>query len=109
MNEIDEIKPSEDTLMTGHLIRIFKSVGCSPTECHACTKEIKTGEVFRLVPHPNINAWSSGDRFVDEMCCVNCGSKQLTLRDRRRRRNQKNHAAKKIAAGGHGFSRPSKL
>lgn len=110
MNEIDEIKPSEDTLMTSHLIRIFKSVGCSPTECHACTKEIKTGEVFRLVPHPTIDgAGHILEGFTDEMCCVNCGSHQLTLRDRRLRRNRKNHVSKKIAAGGHGFSRPSKL
>ena len=109
MNPIDEIKPSEDTLMTDELIRIFKSAGCSPTGCHACEKEIKSGEIFKLVPHIRIRpGCSTSEEFIDEMCCDSCGSHQLTLRDRREMREYKNSKARKMAAGGHGFSRPSK-
>ena len=109
MNEIDQIKPSEDTLMTDDLIRIFKSLGCSPTVCHACRKEIKTGEVFKLVPHTNIDSKGHDiEGFSDEMCCDKCDDHQLTLRDLRYRKKYKSERVLKIAAGGHGFSRPSK-
>lgn len=109
MEEIDKIKPSEDTLMTDHLIRIFKSAGCSPTECHACGEEIKSGDIFKLVPHPKRNGSGTyQDEVIDEMCCSKCSSHELTLRDRRYRRASKNHRVAKIAGGGHGFSRPSK-
>jgi len=109
MNPIDEIKPSEDTLMTDELIRIFKSVGCSPTTCHACEREIKSGEVFKLVPHRKSRpGYDISEEFVDEMCCDSCDSHQLTLRDRRAHKERKEHVARKIAGGGHGFSRPSK-
>ncbi len=110
MKSTDEIEPSEDTLMTDDLIRIFKSEGCSPTVCHACTKEIKTGEIFKLVPHPSRNgAGNTIEGFTDEMCCDKCGSQQLKLRDIRHRRNHKYYVSAKIARGGFGFSRPSKL
>jgi len=110
MDKIDEIKPSEDTLMTDELIRIFKSEGCSPTECHACEKEIKSGEVFKLVPHPNITRiGESREGFRDEMCCDKCSTYELNDRDRRWIREEKNHRAAKIRVGGHGFSRPSKV
>lgn len=106
--KIDDIGPSEDTVMTAHLIRLFRSAGCSPA-CHACCNEIVSGDIFKLVPHPNTHpSGNISEGLVDEMCCANCGTHQLNLRDRRWRREHKNHRARKIAAGGHGYSRPSK-
>ena len=110
MSEIDEIKPSEDTLMTDQLIRIFKSEGCSPPECHACGDEIKLGEVFKLVPHPKTNCFGNieGDGVIDEMCCKNCESVDLKLRDQRRQKDRHVLKARHLTSSG-GFSRPSKL
>ena len=108
IKSLDEIKPSEETMMTSDLIRLFKSAGCSPTECHACANGIKEGETFKLVPHPNTDANGNViDGFIDEMCCDNCGSFELKARDRRAIRSHSAHRARKIAQGGHGFSRPS--
>jgi len=110
MSEIDEIKPSENTLMTDQLIRIFKSAGCCPTECHACGEEIKLGEIFKLVPHPKTNCWGhiEGDGFIDEMCCKDCESVDLTLRDQQRQIERKHQRARQYTGEG-GFSRPSKI
>jgi len=109
MSEIDEINPSEDTIMTDQLIRIFKSEGCSPTECHACGKEIKLGEIFKLVPHPKTNYFGNieGDGFIDEMCCKDCETVDLNLRDKRLQRDRHKLKARQLTGAG-GFSRPSK-
>ena len=109
MNQIDEIEPSEDTRMTDELIRIFKSAGCSPTACHACEKEIKSGDIFKLVPHPRLSLGYLCEGFADEMCCGKCGTNELTVRDNRLVEEFRIHKAAKIRGGGHGFSRPSKV
>ena len=109
MSDLNNIEASQDTLMTEELIRIFKSAGCSPTWCHACDTEIKAGEIFKLVPHPKTDANGNElDDIIDEMCCDRCETIDLKLRDSRRRLENKEHRARKIASGGHGFSRPSK-
>lgn len=109
MNKIDEIEPSKNTEMTDELIRIFKSVGCDPA-CHACEKGIKSGEIFKLVPHPTIDrAGHPMEGFSDEMCCDKCGTHHLTLRDKRWVRAHKKSIVLNKASGGTGFSRPSKM
>jgi len=87
---LDSVAPNVDTVLTPELRRLFLAAGCDPA-CHACQRKINVGEILRLVPH--------GNPLTDEMCCHRCGSRQLTLRDRR-----ENSAGPR--AGG-GYSRPS--
>jgi hypothetical protein len=90
----NDIKPSAETVMTVDLVKMFAYAGCSPTICHACSKLISVGDRFKLVPHlrrpapyeaqgkiPNKMRHLYQER-IDEMCCDECGSAELHVRDR---------------------------
>ena len=102
---INDINPSEDTVMTPALVRLFTAEGCVPTMCHACNKRIKAGVTFKLIPH------NSGDGLRDEMCCSDCGEKELVARDKRIERQRVHHVSYDQSAGyaTGGYSRPSKV
>ena len=75
--KIDDILAGSDTAMTKELVRLFAAAGCSPTACHACGKEIKVGASFKLVTYTKKEP---GATATDEMCCNNCGIKELENR-----------------------------
>lgn len=107
---LDDIDPSTDTVMTAGLLRLFKVAGCDPTRCHACTRLIKEGQIFKLVPH------TRPDREVmrDEMCCAKCGAPELEKRDRRvqNERDKERRQAHRFSFAGRqpfgGYERPSR-
>jgi len=92
-NPVNKIAPSKLVKMTAVLLRAFAALGCRPTVCHACDKEIVEGDSFKLVPHREFVEWD----MHDEMCCETCGEQQLRNRGRRERRQER--------IGG--YSRPS--
>lgn len=95
MNEsIDDIVAGADTVMTAALKRLFKAADCDPTSCHACTRDINEGEVFKLVEH----------KGEDEMCCHRCGKPELVARDSK----YATYRDERVRSGYGGFSRPSK-
>ena len=110
---LDDIKPSEDVVMTDALRRVFAAAGCKPTVCHACSRKIEVGDSFKLVPHLRKPAKASiahliphtkrelYDWAIDEMCCANCGTPELEARDRAQELDWS-----KTRIGG--YSRPSK-
>lgn len=103
MKNLDDIKASEVTVMTDKLLRLFAYAGCDPTVCHACSRAIKVGHKFKLVPHCKLPL----STHTDEMCCEKCGEAELTKRDAREMKRSHNRVAPLNNRFG-GYSRPSK-
>ena len=103
---LDDIQASADTVMTAELLRLFKYADCDPTVCHACSKRIKKGDVFKLVPH-----LKPGRQSEDEMCCAKCGEAELVKRDKRSENAPKRLIVARRWDSGYrnvgGYSRPS--
>jgi hypothetical protein len=100
---LDDLPAGADTVMTKGLARLFKAAGCYPQSCHACKKEIQTGDVFKLVPHRKLLS----SLLEDEMCCAKCGAEELKKRDENLLRSARPamHLDEKRTWG---YSRPSK-
>lgn len=114
MKDLQEINANEVTKMTWPMKVLFAVEKCHPTNCHACDTTIEVGEDFRLVTHLRVkpkdydeNRIRGRDKLLykepkDEMCCMNCGTKELEPRDRLEEKDWH------VKVGGQGgFSRPS--